>query len=266
MEVVLCLYLWVVVEDISEERVAALVLRRLVIAVVLFAIIAVGSVVTKASTTAADLRPLTDEERAAALDVAVSATVRVVATGCRGRTIGSGFLLDGALITNSHIVGGGNRLAADRIGPSGLVSSVEFAVTNDAPRIDLARAVPSASASPGPAAGVELPSLVVATAPPERGEPVLLVGYAGGRDLAVLEAVVHHRVDGGAYGSTGEVLLLSRPTVEGFSGGPVVNRDGEVVGVLRATDVSTGLSIATPASLLVDVHGSIADVPEETRC
>ncbi len=242
-------------EELRNDRVAALVLKRLVVIVVLMAMVATVPTITRADSASPDLNPMTETERSVAASAARRSTVRVSATGCGRRVTGSGFVADGMLITNSHIVGDAAEVTVDRLDAPGAPFGSNARVGNRSTAMDLALV--------GFSSGDSLP---LSTELPSPGEPVLLVGYGGGNRLSVIDAAVHSYVAGAAYGSEGTVLLLDRVTAVGFSGGPVLNRHGEVVGVLRAFDSVTGLSIAVPTAKVVELAQRAANDADERLC
>ncbi len=197
------------------------------------------------------LQPLSAEEREHLVELLMAATVRVSATGCGHKVTGSGFVVDEMVVSNNHVVGDAYEFTIDRPltsawGPATVPVSASY------PTIDLAIGPVSGIEPGGSAVGVARAALTFSSNSPIAGEPVLVAGYGGGRDLSVVHAQVQGVVDGTAYGNEGSVLLLDGSTVAGFSGGPVIDRSGGVIGVLRAYDSLTGLAIATPATMVLD--------------
>lgn len=99
-------------------------------------------------------------------------------------------------------------------------------------------------------ADAELPLLRPASSPPELGDPVLVIGSAEGLEGTLTTGVVSavgRRIEGQKW------LQFSAPVNPGNSGGPVVDRRGEVVGVatFKAVGVELeGLSFAIPLDRL----------------
>jgi S1-C subfamily serine protease len=139
-----------------------------------------------------------------------------------------------ALVTNAHLLGPDRRLKVDLPDRRFLSGPM----TAD-PRVDLA-----VSATAGEEAAVGLRPLDIAGDRPERGDVVVMVGYPGGRRMEARQARVRALVGGRPYGIDGTVVLLDGATALGYSGGPVLDRSGEVVAVLRGYDAATGLIIA----------------------
>lgn len=177
-----------------------------------------------------------------------SATVRVRAMrSVDGATItGSGFVLGegrgGVVVTGRHLV---ERSLVAEVSGSSMPVPLDGAVSARSGRRDLALLLLSAPGSPGAGS----PGLRLAIGDPRPGDPVVMAARFDDR-VEQVPAAVAGIVDGNAYGVDGPVLLLDPGSVPGFSGGPVVDGTGRVVGVLNAVDRSTGLAIATPVSEL----------------
>lgn len=185
-----------------------------------------------------DLTPLTEAEIEAIALRAGESTVRVKAETCAGGMTGSGFVIGGRVVTSAHLVRGAAELTFDGPGIRG-----RAAMAGALDPADLAFSAPLSGRGVPPGGG-----LVVASGEPADGSPVVVVGRTGGR-LRWVAAVVR-TVDGTAYGASGPLLLLDRAVAPGWSGGPVVDRAGRVVGVVRAVEEVAGITLAEPARLL----------------
>lgn len=196
-------------------------------------------------------RPLSSDEFDVLVAVAEASTVSVRSQGC-GRAIrGSGVVVGGQVVTNRHLSAGADQLSVAGPTVGGLVGAgvggdggppVPAMIVRRSTRHDL---VLADGVVPGEwGRGVD-----IAEGDPVVGEPVLLAGRFP-EGLRWVATRVHLVIDGSAYGLDGLVLFVATPTVPGFSGGPVLNRDGELVGVLQALDRSTALGLAVPVSEL----------------
>lgn len=183
---------------------------------------------------------------------AESITSPLTAVGC-GRSLGGNAVsLDGELFTNRHLADG-------------------VAVTVPSGRVDTAFV---ATQSPLAEAPIDLALLGsdgerdgegrLASADPVPGEPVLLAAWIDGVFVTTVGRV-HAYSFGGAYGP-GTVMLLKPETRPGFSGGPVLDRNGDVVGLLRAADSTTSLAIAVPASTIGEWREMAKRPAEAPRC
>lgn len=183
--------------------------------------------------------PLGADERQMLEQLAAASVVRVTGASCTGTTVGTGFFHDGSIVTNSHVIGPADQAVVD--GPAvGRGTPAVMAARAEA--VDLAWLNLSGASLPSVAPSLD-------TALPEVGERVLLVGYGGGRRLRFQEATVHLVVDGRAYGVAGTAVLIDGLSGPGFSGGPVLNRNGSVVAVLKGVDEATELTVAVSVAM-----------------
>lgn len=197
-------------------------------------------------------RPLLDPGQVAGR--AQPSVVRVHADTCAGPMSGTGFVVEGGrLITNRHLVDGASFIvvAGQNVEPPAIVI-----VDRIGERDDLAGGAPLPSA---------VPALTLAQGDPAPGTEVVLVGTIN-NSYRWLHGHVQLYEDGTVYGVGGPVMLLEPATTFGYSGGPVLNGSGEVVGVLQAVDRATGLSLAIPLSTLRQWLESDLDGVATTTC
>lgn len=164
--------------------------------------------------------------------LAQSATVRVAGRSCGATLTGSGFVVGSTLLTNRHLVAGGAEVKVDQP-----VAPVLVGVRRTADRLDLASLDPVAS----------IP-LELATVDASVGDPVVFAGHASGGRSVVRDGTVHLFTDGATYGVDGPVMLVDGVSTVGFSGGPVLDREGHVVGMLQGYEPNLRLTIAIPVS------------------
>lgn len=194
--------------------------------------------------------PMPNEQaRVFLASLAVDSTARISARTCSGFLLGSGFVAEGVLFTNRHMVEGA-REAKVELGGQTVIAQVLG--TSDV--IDLATVDATLLVGPLSRGVFDAESdgswLHLASINPPIGEPLLLAGHAGGGDTEVIFSRVHTYSSGSPYGVGGEVMLIDTPTEGGFSGGPVLNQVGEVVGILQGFDRVTGLTLAIPVESL----------------
>jgi S1-C subfamily serine protease len=211
-----------------------------VFALVFFAFYGPAPAVTELDPTS----PMTPGEQTLARTLVREGTVRVVARTCDGAIRGSGFGANGLLFTNKHLTTESEEIKVDQLGTPVL-------------RVVQAR---SADHDIAVTDSVGVRELVLAAESPVAGEPLVLAGHAGGGELRIVEGSAQAEVDGEAYGISGRVLLIKAKTMGGFSGGPVLNRQGEVVAMLQGFDYSTGLTLAIPAKTLLEWGNSASNI------
>ena len=190
----------------------------------------------------ADLEPLDlDEVQAAAvLRASREFTVRIRALGCDRLGTGSGFVLDdGLIITNRHVVGQPREVAISTWDGRSFDARVD-GIARDA---DLAVIRVS---------GLDLPVATVRDEPAVLGEPVAAIGYPGGGGATITTGVVLGFTDGPILGESVPAIRVSAEVRPGNSGGPLIDAEGQVIGVIFATTGVGGDGLAVPVDVLID--------------
>jgi hypothetical protein len=161
---------------------------------------------------------------------AASVTVKVVSTGCGGLVTGSGFPIgNGLIVTNAHVVSGTNDHRVQTADGTVLPASVVYFD----PEVDIAiLRVP----------GFTGPSLEFASG--GRGTTGAVIGYPGGGQERVEPAVIDGAINAqgrdiySANLVTRQIYVLQSRVRPGNSGGPIVDLQGRVLGVVFATSAS----------------------------
>ncbi len=165
--------------------------------------------------------------------------VRGIAPSCQRALEGSGFVVSPErVMTNAHVVAGTNQVVVDTAdGP--LTANV---VLFD-PAVDVAvLAVPGLDAAPLP----------FAPSPANSGDDALVLGYPGGGPFTASAARVRETLDLSgpdiyrARDVTREVYTVRGTVKQGNSGGPLVDDDGQVLGVVfgaAVDDSDTGFAL-----------------------
>jgi len=176
-----------------------------------------------------------------ALRTAVRASVRVRSTGCQSVETGSGFALDAhTLVTNAHVVSGARRLQVDTWdGHQLAVTGSVTATVADLAVVRTREALPA--------------SVPLATADPDAGEAVTVVGYPRGEALARAAGAVTGLVDDPLGASSASALQVEAQVAPGSSGSAVVDGSGAVVGVVYAGATTGEHAYAVPVSVLREV-------------
>jgi S1-C subfamily serine protease len=175
---------------------------------------------------------------------ATSVTSKVIAAGCDGGAeAGSAWpLAAGYFVTNAHVVAGSSSVEIDT--PNGQ-RHVARVVLFD-PNTDLAVLY---------APGLALRPLVIVDSNPARGTPGAVIGYPGGAAEQVVSAAVSGTESATGYNIYGDTLvtreieILSARVIPGNSGGPIVNDNGQIIGVVFAastTQSNVGYALTMP--------------------
>jgi S1-C subfamily serine protease len=174
--------------------------------------------------------PLPASVDTVAVKGAAQAVVKVTSLGCGGLVTGSGFAIgDGYVVTNAHVVSGTSQHHV--LTPSGdeLLATVVYFD----PRRDFALLSVPDLGSPG-----------LGFAPASRGTQAAVIGYPGGGPEKVEPAVVDGAVEAigrDIYSTTQvtrQVYVLQGKVRPGNSGGPLVDLQGRVLGIVFATSAS----------------------------
>ena len=187
---------------------------------------------------------------ASVASLAQEGTLRVSGRTCSGQMFGSGFVLDGLLLTNRHLVAGATEFKVDNPANSTNVAPSLITVHRRASDLDLASGAPV-----GPNV------FTAADQNAEVGDSIFVAGHAGGGETLVVAGTVHLYDIGSPWGYGGEVMLLDVSTTGGFSGGPVLDQDGRVVGMLQGFSPTLDLSIAIPIESITAWTESTGSAP-----
>jgi len=172
-------------------------------------------------------------------------SLRTYDGGGRERTLGSGFVLaDGRIVTNAHVVQGAVR--AEVFDESGRLLGTASHAEALSEAVDIAIL---------PRMGEARGTVPLARRSPDVGEEVVVIGAPEGLTNTVSNGIVS------AYREVGgqRVMQITAPISHGSSGGPVLNRRGEVVGVSVAVlGQGQNLNFAVPLEDVRAVIGSPA--------
>lgn len=173
--------------------------------------------------------------------------VAILVLTTNGNGLGSGFVIDdeGHILTNYHVVEGVSELEVDF--PSGFKTRGEVIGTDT----DSDLAVVKVDAPPeelhplplGDSSQIKVGQTVVAIGSPFRFNGTMTTGIVSslGRTLTSLRTA-----PGGSFFTAGDIIQTDAAINPGNSGGPLLNLDGEVIGVNRAIETYNINSEADP--------------------
>lgn len=207
-----------------------------------------------------DIAHLRDEGSDAAVDVGYAAvvrranagtadfktsvpTVRVIATGCRGMSYGSGVIIEGGrVLTARHVVEDGTTVTVeDERGNVYVAVNARFDPHGRDAALLTVRSVDVAGAP-------------VAAAEPVEGTSIGIIGHPfGGALHADFGAVSSYTSREPLAVDGSRVMLLDTDFEEGMSGGPVVDGSNTVVGIAVAVETKGKLGIAIPSASLSEL-------------
>lgn len=182
-------------------------------------------------------------------------TVRIRTLGCDRLGLGSGFVLPGDLVvTNRHVVEEPRAVTVNTWDGRSLRAEVSgIAVDSDLAVLQLRGAT-------------DLPVAELRTEPVEQGEPVIVVGYPGGGPATVSTGEVVALIEGELLGEPADVIRVDAEIQQGNSGGPLLDEEGRVIGIVFALDVGSGDGLAVPIDTLLERLESHELTPPVPSC
>ena len=187
--------------------------------------------------------------------------IRGVATACQKVLEGTGFVVaPNRVMSNAHVVAGSDSVTVEAEGKKYDATVVSYDPNQDISIL----AVPDLPQKP----------LVFADQPAKTGTDAVVLGFPGGGDFAATPARVREIIELSGpdiYKTTTvnrEVYTIRGTVRQGNSGGPMINRAGEVIGVVfgaAVDDDDTGFVMTTnEVSRQLAQIGNTAPVPTGT--
>jgi len=166
------------------------------------------------------------------------AVVSISAPNGKSFNYGSGFIADskGLILTNQHVVGK-NKQVAIKLADGSIYSGI---VVSRSAQVDLAL-VQIRPEKP-------LPSLRMQTVPPQIGQKAYAIGHPKGLERSLSDGIVS-RIDGSG------LIQYTATASFGSSGGPLLNEDGQVIGIVQGGNPGTNLNFAIPAAAINNLPG-----------
>jgi S1-C subfamily serine protease len=184
--------------------------------------------------------------------------IRGVATACQKVLEGTGFVIaPSRVMSNAHVVAGSDSVTVEAEGKKYDATVVSYDPNADISILD----VPN----------LPQPPLVFAEEPAKTGTDAVVLGYPGGGDFEATPARVREVIELSGpdiYKTTTvnrEVYTIRGLVRQGNSGGPMINRAGQVIGVVfgaAVDDNDTGFVMTTDeVSRQLAKIGNTATVP-----
>ncbi|MBK8294691.1 MAG: trypsin-like peptidase domain-containing protein [Solirubrobacterales bacterium] len=181
--------------------------------------------------------------------------------GGTGTATGSGFLIDkdGHMVTNNHVVEGAEKLTVT-LGDSD--TSYDAEVVGTDPSTDLALLKVDAPSD------IMEPLAIGDSGDAKVGDPVIAIGNPFGLDRTVTTGIVsalQREISSATDYSISNVIQTDAAINPGNSGGPLINTDGEVIGVNSqiatggSSNGSVGIGFAIPSDTVKDVVNQLKD-------
>jgi serine protease Do len=175
-------------------------------------------------------------------------------------SLGSGFIIspDGYIVTNNHVVEGADTIRVSIGGKHRKEDSLKATVIGADPETDLALLKVK---------GDNLPYLKFGDSNVlEVGEWVIAIGSPLGLDHTVTAGIVSAKGRNIQSGSYDDFLQTDASINRGNSGGPLLNMNGEVVGINTAiAQRAQGIGFAIPSSLAKRIIGDLREHKKVSR-
>ncbi len=192
----------------------------------------------------------TGESVADVIPLVAPVVVRIEVDSPSNRTPGSGiiFTQDGYVITNSHVIEGNTSVSVTL--PGG--QSYTAAVVGDDPELDLAILEIDSNRTDFPVAIFGIYEDITV------GERVVALGYPYSDDLGGELSAVDGIVSSLKFINDYDYIQTDVEISLGYGGGPLVNLNGEVIGIITWTfPAGEGLKFAIPVNNIADFIESI---------
>ncbi|MBD2077082.1 trypsin-like peptidase domain-containing protein [Phormidium sp. FACHB-592] len=176
------------------------------------------------------------------------AVVSIAARNGKAFNYGSGFITDpkGFILTNQHVVGT-NKQVSIKLADGSIYSGV---VVSRSAQVDLAL-IQIRPKKP-------LPSLRMQTVPPQIGQKAYEIGDPKGLERSFSDGIVS-RIDGSG------MIQYTAAASFGSSGGPLLNEDGQVIGIVQGGNPGTNLNFAIPAAAINSLPGQRGLVAQQRQ-
>ena len=150
---------------------------------------------------------------------------------------GSGFALDAhTLVTNRHVLAGASVLEVSTW--DGRTVPVDSASVSRLGDLGIATV------------DTRLPQVLPLGGGVAAGSSLTVLGFPLGGKLRLLPGTLVDEVSGAPFDIPGRVMRLAAAVQPGNSGGPVLDANGKVVGVVFAIELKTRLALAIPVATL----------------
>ena len=182
---------------------------------------------------------------------AFPSVVTVFAENSNGHSVslGSGFFVQKTLIvTNYHVIKNSSRLRVKLVGQSQTYSA-KVMDTDKTEDLALLSVV-----------GVEAPPLSLDSRGVAVGDDIYVIGNPEGLEATLSQGIISgiRQIGGKRY------LQITAPISHGSSGGPVLNRSGEVIGVtVGALRQGQSLNFALPVSITLKIYAAMYVPPQK---
>jgi len=187
--------------------------------------------------------------------VYAAASPSVVSVQTQGGS-GTGFLVDsdGTIVTNAHVVGDNTQVQV-RFEDDGQLHDAQVLGVDASTDLAALKVDPSAASGVRPLALADSDKVQV-------GDSAVAIGYPLGLDRTATAGIVsglERQIEAPNGFSIDQVIQTDAPINPGNSGGPLLNADGEVIGVnsqiatAGGSNGSVGIGFAVPANTVKDV-------------
>jgi S1-C subfamily serine protease len=192
------------------------------------------------------------------IDQAADNVLRIRSVGNCETAVGSGFVVDGHLVTNRHVIEGASTIEVETWDGRPVAideGSARVGVDTDLGIIDLPRRSQR-----------RIEALPLAEEDASAGASMVAVGYAMAGPAVTTRGQFLDSAPGRRFGEPGPVLRMNASVRPGNSGGPLLDDDANVVGVIFAYEVATLHALAVPRERLESVLADPQALQPVTPC